>query len=132
MARSCASVSNRHPLPHLGIEERLQHRRGRRTTYWQRQPGLLDRDPRARRNLGPDIASPASERPHLVALLPGNGDEPEIADAGPRRPRSPVDHDHALAGTRGSQCMRKADYPRPITATSNTLSMPSCSPVTNV
>jgi hypothetical protein len=71
----------------------------------------MDRNPRLGSNLCPNVARASGKPPGLAALLPGYGDEPEVAD------RSAIgfavaldDHDaFAMAGCRPG--VRKTDDP---------------------
>ena len=67
---------------HLGRPERLEDGHGFRPAHGHRQSAMLDPDAGGRRHLGPDVARAHGPAPALALLLPGNGDEAEIADRG--------------------------------------------------
>ncbi len=85
-------------LAHLGAAERLEHRRGFRPSHRDRKSGMFDPDARGRGHFGPDLPRPHRPLPALAALLPGDGDETEIADRGAVRPCIALDdHDPQAA-----------------------------------
>ena len=61
------------------------------------------------RDLGPDVARAHRALPARARLLPGHGDEAEVANGGADRVRIAVDDDHALAAPCGRQRMGKTD-----------------------
>jgi hypothetical protein len=100
-------------LTHFGGHEVFENCSCRRATCAHHEPGLDNFDFRVRRDIGPDIARALGERPHLLPFLASDGDETEIADAGPCCARHPVDHDDAKAASRSGNGMGQPDDTAP-------------------
>ena len=104
---------------HIGRHELFEHGARFRAACDDKRAALQDGDAGGFRHLQPDVARAHGALPAFAGLLPGYGDEAEIADRGAVGMRVAVGDDHALASRAAASACARPQMPAPTTATSN-------------